>query len=361
MKKSCLLWVVMVLAIFALLVSCGEDEEEEDFDYDMEVSAQNLAGFQIKYWGYQIQDVAAPGAVDKLADSSYDMLVLEPTRTDWSSDDKFFDTRAMVDRLKRTYGSDGVQRKLVIAYIDIGEAEDWRWYWTWSQGWSQGEARPDDWPDYILTHDPDGWEGNYPVAYWDERWKDIVMYGENQDSSPHGDYNSIVDEVIKAGFDGVYLDWVEGYENEAVMSAAQSQGKDSAVEMIKLIQELREYAEDRNPNFIIIQQNAAALCEGHPELFTSIDAIAQEGIWYDGDATDDWNDTDGYDFVNDSDLSDYYLEYLGLYKAAGIPVFNCEYAVEYADDAYEMSYEKGFIPYCTRRSLSDLAIHPALE
>ncbi len=358
MNKSCLFLGIVVLIASVLFVSCGGDDDD-DFDYDLEIASQDIAGFQIRYWAYQIQDVAVPGAVDALADSRYDMLVLEPTRTDWSSDDRSFDTRAMVERLKQTKGSDGVQRKLIIAYIDIGEAEDWRWYWTWSKEWSQGEPLPADWPDYILTHDPDGWEGNYPVAYWDERWKDIIIYGENQDSSPYGDYNSVIDEVIKDGFDGVYLDWVEGYENDAVMAEAQRQGKDSAVEMIEFIQEMREYAEQRNPDFIIIQQNAAALIEGHPELFSSIDAIAQEGIWYDGDATDDWNDPDGYDFVNDSSLVDYYLEYLDQYKAVGVPVFNCEYALEYADDAYEMSYEKGYIPYCTRRSLSGLAIHPA--
>jgi hypothetical protein len=44
----------------------------------------------VAYWAYQIQDISAPGAVDSLAVSHYDMLVIEPTRTDWSSDDKNF-------------------------------------------------------------------------------------------------------------------------------------------------------------------------------------------------------------------------------------------------------------------------------
>ena len=37
--------------------------------------------------------------------------------------DKNFDTKGMIDRLKNTPASDGVHRKLLIAYIDIGEAE----------------------------------------------------------------------------------------------------------------------------------------------------------------------------------------------------------------------------------------------
>ena len=35
-----------------------------------------------------------------------------------------------------------------------------------------------------------------------------------------------------------------------------------------------------NQDFLIIQQNAASLCSGHPELFQAIDAIVQEGIWF---------------------------------------------------------------------------------
>ena len=122
--------------------------------------------------------------------------------------------------------------------------------------------------------------GNYPVAYWDEDWKDIVIYSENQSSAPYGDYTSVIDEVIKDGFDGIYLDWVEGFENEDVIAAAQAEGKDPAVEMIAFIQEMRDYATGRNPDFLIIQQNGASLIDGHSELVNVIDAIAQEAVWY---------------------------------------------------------------------------------
>ena len=309
-------------------------------------------------WAYQIQDITAPGAVDALAASHYDMLVLEPTRTDWSSDDKYFDTRGTVARLKSSKASDGVHRKLVIAYIDIGEAEDWRWYWTWSKNWDCVGDPPADWPDYILACDPDGWSGNYPVAYWDPRWKDVIIYGNNQGSDPDRDYNSAIDEAIKDGFDGIYLDWVEGYEDPAVVAAAQAAGKDPAGEMIAFIQEMRTYAAARNPDLLIIQQNAAALYDGHPELFSRIDAIAQEAIWYDGTATDDWNDPDGYDWENDPSLTSYYVGYLDRYLSAGLPVFNCEYALSHANVAYANSLDKGYVPYATQRSLSRLTTTP---
>jgi cysteinyl-tRNA synthetase len=327
-------------------------------DSEGESVKQPLDLDEVQYWAYQLQEISEPGSVPALEASHYDMLVLEPTRTDWSSDDRLFDTKAMVTRLKNSAASDDLHRKLVIAYIDIGEAEDWRWYWTWSTDWDCVPPIPEDWPDYILSCDPDGWSGNYPLAYWDARWKDIIIYGENQDSSPHGDYNSVIDEVIKSGFDGIYLDWVEAFEDDSVIVAAQQSGVDPAKEMIGFIREMRDYASLRDPNFIIIQQNAAALIDGHPELTNVIDAIAQEAIWYDGDADVDWDDPKGYDYANDQELVDYYIDYLWEYQVAGLPVFDCEYALEEAADAYTNAKNAGFIPYVTRRSLSRLTTTP---
>jgi cysteinyl-tRNA synthetase len=309
-------------------------------------------------WAYQLQSISEPGAVDALVASRYDLLVLEPTRTDWSSADRHFDAQGMVAQLKDSMASDGAHRKLILAYLDIGEAEDWRWYWDWSQDWNCRGDPPADWPDYILACDPDGWGGNYPVAYWDPAWRDIVIYGEHTGSHPDRDYRSAIDEAIRDGFDGIYLDWVEGYEDEDVIAAAQAAGVDPAVEMIAFIDEMRDYATARNPDFLIIQQNAAALLDGHPELLGIIDALAQEAVWYDGDATDDWDDPDGYDWEHDADLTAYYLEYLAGYLAAGLPVFNCEYALAHAETAYANSYAAGFVPYVTRRSLSRLTTTP---
>jgi len=320
-----------------------------------------LALSEVRFWGYEIQALTDAGAVDALAESHYDMLVLEPTRTDWSSDAREFDTPGMVERLKSTPGSDGEHRKLVIAYIDIGEAEDWRWHWTWSQEEdpSPEDPLPADRPEYIITRDPDGWTGNCPVAYWDYGWQDIIIGGENQDSEPYGDYTSVIDEVLLSGFDGIYLDWVEAFENAEVAAIAAEEDLDPAGEMIVFIQRMREYAEERNPDFIIIQQNAASLIDGHPELLDVIDAIAQEGVWFDGPAIDDWDDLLEDYWVNEDDVVEEYVGHLDQYLAGGLPVFNCEYALEEnADEAYERSLAKGYVPYVTRRSLGQLTTTP---
>ncbi|MCP4592438.1 MAG: hypothetical protein GY842_17025 [bacterium] len=322
--------------------------------------AQPLPIDEIEFWGYQIQAMDAEGSTDALAASRYDMLVLEPARTDAEMLD--FDTKAMVDRLKSTKAHDGVHRKLIIAYVDIGEAEDWRWYWTWSKE-EEGDQipeetnLPEDFPDFIVARDPDGWAGNYPVAYWEDEWTDIVIYGENHDTTADRNFTSIIDEVILDGFDGIYLDWVEGFENVHVIAAAEAEDLDPAEEMVDFIAQMRAYARQRDPDFLIIQQNAAALIDGHPDLLNHIDAIAQEGVWYDGGATDDWTELEGY-WETDQQLVGEYVGFLDEYLE-DIPVFVCEYALQdNSDDAYARAYAKGYVPYVTRRSLGQLTGTP---
>ncbi len=275
---------------------------------------------EIESWGYQIQGLSEDGAVEKLVESDYDMLVLEPTRTD--KDESEFDTKGMVDKLKATSGSNDANRKLIIAYIDIGQAEDWRWYWDWTLGWE--DEKPSDWPDFIVTKDADGWEGNYTVKFWDEAWKNITIYGVE---SSEEDYNSIIDEVINDGFDGIYLDWVEAFEDADVLEVAEEEGIDAQEEMIKFIGEMRTYARKRNPDFVIIQQNGSYLCDEKDHAFDVVDGIAQEGVWYTNLADKEWDDPLGYDQETEEEYTGEYLIQLEKYQDAGIKVFNVEYTV----------------------------------
>jgi len=359
------LWIPL-LAMAALFPGCtpgGPGGGEADND-DTDRVGDPVSLDEVRFWGYQIQAIDDDGAIEALAASRYDMLVLEPTRTD--AELLHYDARAMVARLKASRAHDGIHRKLIIAYVDIGEAEDWRWYWTWSKESEDAQIPqdadlPEDWPDYIVARDPDGWAGNYPVAYWDPRWKDLIIYGENQEPSGDRDYTSAVDELIRDGFDGIYLDWVEGFENVHVMAAAESEDLDPAEEMIAFIAEIREYARRRNPEFLVIQQNAAALIDGRPELLRYVDALAQEGVWFDGAAADDWDARGDY-WETDPELVDEYTGFLDQYLDAGIPVFVCEYALAAdAEEAYQRAEDRGYVPYVTRRPLSQLTDTPPPE
>jgi cysteinyl-tRNA synthetase, unknown class len=83
--------------------------------------------------------------------------------------------------------------RIVISYMSIGEAEDYRFYWLPS--WSPGS------PSWIVRENPD-WAGNYIVQYWQKEWQDIIF----------GNDSSYLKKIIDAGFDGVYLDIIDGFE-----------------------------------------------------------------------------------------------------------------------------------------------------
>ena len=106
---------------------------------------------------------------------------------DWSSDVCSSDLVAAL----RT--KPGGARRLVIAYMSIGEAESYRPYWQ--SGWQVGN------PAWLFDENPD-WPGNYKVAYWDPEWQTVLFGGST----------AYLDRITAAGFDGVYLDILDAYE-----------------------------------------------------------------------------------------------------------------------------------------------------
>jgi uncharacterized protein (TIGR01370 family) len=316
----------------------------------------------VRYWAYQLQELDTSGAIDKIVNSKYDLVVIEPTVTY----DPDFDARDMVNRIKASKASDGIHRKLVFAYIDIGEAEEWRWYWGNHKTYEEyGECKNTyinaikKWAPWVVACDPDGWAGNYPVAFWDDDWKDIVIYGTTLGPNQGIYFNSMMDEVIQDGFDGAYLDWVEAWEMDEVQLRAENEGKDPGQEMLHFIKEIRSYGKQYNPDFLVVQQNSSELINevGANALKNAVDAIVQEGVWWDGiGGNDDWTDPEGYDYP--SCCTQYYLSRLRKYKNAGFPVFVCDYAVQKADEVYQKAAAESFIAYATRRSLSKLTTTP---
>lgn len=118
--------------------------------------------------------------VQALAQTSYDAVVIDRC---------YEDTALTVDDVNalKLKANGGV--RLVLCYLSIGEAEDYRSYWDPS--WS---THP---PAWLLDENPD-WPGNYPVAFWHSQWQAIVL--------------QMMDAALAAGFDGVYLDRVDVYE-----------------------------------------------------------------------------------------------------------------------------------------------------
>jgi cysteinyl-tRNA synthetase len=122
--------------------------------------------------------------VDAVSNTNYDLLIIDlfHKETELGSDD--------IARLK-TKANGG--ERLVLAYMSIGEAEDYRYYWK--NEWK------DEAPEW-LDRENAQWKGNYKVEYWNQDWQTIIF----------GSENSYLDKIINAGFDGVYLDIIEAFE-----------------------------------------------------------------------------------------------------------------------------------------------------
>ena len=136
-----------------------------------------------KSWAYQLQKFDP----DNLAASSYDMLVI-----DYSRDGKPARALTPEEVNKIRVKPDG-ERRIVLAYLSIGEAQTYRYYWKWYWGWVFGVLSP----RWLGSENPE-WRGNYGVRYWHEGWQKIILGGEN----------GYLERIVKAGFDGVYLDGV---------------------------------------------------------------------------------------------------------------------------------------------------------
>ena len=122
------------------------------------------------------------------------ITALEKTNYDLIIMDLFYKGEAFsAGQIARIKNKANGGKRLLISYMSIGEAEDYRYYWK--TDWNTGN------PPFILKENPD-WEGNFKVRYWDPEWKKIIYSGEN----------SYLNQIIDSGFDGVYLDIIDAYE-----------------------------------------------------------------------------------------------------------------------------------------------------
>ena len=87
-------------------------------------------------------------------------------------------------------------RRLVLAYMSVGEAADDRPYWQ--DAWNDRSHRP----DWIAKANPD-WPGSYRVRYWEDEWRHIL----------YGNETSYLDQIMRVGFDGVFLDVMDAWQS----------------------------------------------------------------------------------------------------------------------------------------------------
>jgi cysteinyl-tRNA synthetase len=268
-----------------------------------------------KSWGYQLQNVDP----DVIATAPYDMLVV-----DYSRDGSEALTAEDVAKLK--VKPDG-SRRIVLSYLSIGEAETYRYYWKWYWGWFFGWLAPS-WLDKQNTE----WRGNYGVRYWQPDWQKIIYSGQN----------SYLERIIKAGFDGVYLDKVDEFETLA------KQNPNARADMIAFVKALAERARALKPGFFIVPQNGEGLL-AEAAYRVVIDGLGKEDLLF-GETKDKQR--------NSAESIRENVARLKLLTAERKPVF----VVEYLDAPQEIERARkqlegyGFIPYFADRALDGMRI-----
>jgi len=288
---------------------------------------------EVESWAIQLQGLEKSSSLTRLERSSHDLLVVDRVHTVRGMER--YDTAAVVERLR--------VGRLCLAYFNVGQAESYRSYWR--EDWREPTAEAPGSPSFLLTIDPDGWPGDFPVAYWDPSWHTLLL--------------AQLDDVVARGYDGIYCDWVLGYEEPAVVAAAKRAGTDPAREMVALLRKLREYACKTNPGFLLVMQNGGGLFTLHPELAETVDGYAQEPLSFGGKAGVAWSDPRGADgaLPEQGEWSTAaMLASLRLIRSLGVSTFTIDYCAdpENARVARERARSVGAIPFVTRTILDRL-------
>lgn len=272
----------------------------------------------VKSWGYQLHRAD----VDHIANSPFDLVVVDYARTRAEQREIPF----TADEVKRMQTRPDGGRRIVLAYLSFGEAEWYRYYWD--SAWLDAER-----PSWLGEMNPQ-WYGNFPVRFWDPRWQSIIL----------GEPDGYLMRILSAGFDGVYLDRADVYQDwSGEHPAARS-------EMVEFVTRLAAIARQHRPEFLVVQQNAEELLE-NGRLRTLIDGVAKESLIYGVDAPEQRNKNE--EIVWSMDM-------LKLAAKAGHRVMVIEYLDDpkLAADARTRIERAGFIVTFGPRMLHELDYEP---
>jgi cysteinyl-tRNA synthetase, unknown class len=271
----------------------------------------------VKSWAIQYRRIDPL----EIAASPFDLVVID-FRPDVLFGTEFAFSRADVALMQRR--PDG-GRRVVIAYLSVGEAEDYRAYWP--RAWKLDVSQR---PDWIGTENP-RWPGNFPVRYWHPAWPALLF----------GAPDRYLDRIIDAGFDGVYLDRVDVYQEFL------GERPTAAADMIAFVAALSAHARQRNPRFLTVVQNAEELT-GNATLRAATDVFAKEDLFY---GIDHDGRPNSLEAVRSS------LAPIRALKRAGIKVLLVEYPKDpgAARDLHMKARAEGLVLLLADRDLGRLA------
>ena len=268
----------------------------------------------IQNWAYWLDspDIKQIGA------TNFELVVIDYS-ADGSAQQAF--SSAQIDTLRHST----CQRR-VVAYLSIGQAESYRGYWQ--RGWKEGS------PAWLDAPDPK-WKRNSWVRYWDPGWQQIFYH--------------YLDNIIAAGFDGVYLDRADAYE--------ESYAAGHEDDMVRFVTDIARYARVHSPlgeDFGIIVQNAEELATHHTEYVQTVTGISREETYV--------HATNKPASISERASTERFLD-LFHQNSHGKLVLTVDYTDNAAliHSAYEQSRAKGYVPYAAPITLDRLQMNTGYE
>jgi cysteinyl-tRNA synthetase, unknown class len=159
-------------------------------------------------------------------------------------------------------------RRLVLGYLSLTEAEQRRPYWQ-----SEWQATAiDKRPPWLLGENPQR-RGNWRVDIANSGWHGTL----------YGTEDSLVDRMLAAGFDGVYLDSGSLLDSEHV-SQVTSDRSETEWQLAELVARIATYARLQHPRFIVMLDDAESLIDRTP-VASAIDIAVKHDLLFGRTAT----------------------------------------------------------------------------
>lgn len=262
-------------------------------------------------WGCQYQNVD----VAALAASDLDMIVIDPSLDDAAG--RFLTVEECRQLQQKPDGS----RRLVIAYLCVGEADTKRWYWPLRYRLSA--------PAWLGPENPN-WPGAHRIEFWNPDWVELVA----------GETDSVLAKILEIGFDGVLLDRVDAFMDW------QPYLPDAPARMVDVARLLAERARRGSGDFIVIGQNGEPLL-ADDRFVEIIDGHNKESLL---------TGLSGENLRNREDDVVWSMDYLQRLKEAGVASFATEYIsdCDLAETIHAELTSLGFKPFIGRRQLDVL-------
>lgn len=273
----------------------------------------------VKSWGYQLRLIDPAG----IAASPFDLVVVDHAL---SADRRFLRELTPGEVATMKARPDG-SRRLVLAYLSIGEAERYRFYWQ-QQWYEPGRA-----PSWLATAN-DRWDGNWRARFWEPGWQELIFTGAD----------TYLARIKAQGFDGIYLDRADVY------SELWPERPSARADMVRFIRELAAAARRDNPALLVVMQNAEELLRDEP-LRAALDGVAKEDLYF---------GVEHDERPNPAAMVAGSLADLRRARKSGLAVMTVEYLGDprLAQDAAHRSAREGFVHLNAERSLGSLPSPP---